>query len=92
LIVDNGWTTNGISAEVSSIINENINNKIIVRRIGVYNVPIPSTPSLAKYCYPDDVSITENIIKILKKKIPKKIMLKRRKNLDQPDSNFKGPF
>ena len=92
LIVDNGWTTNGISAEVSSIINENINNKIIVRRIGVYNVPIPSTPSLAKYCYPDDVNIIENIIKILKKKIPKKIMPKRRNNLDQPDSSFKGPF
>jgi hypothetical protein len=47
---------------------------------------------LAKYCYPDDVNIIENIIKILKKKIPKKIMPKRRNNLDQPDSSFKGPF
>ena len=92
LIVDNGWTTNGISAEISSVINENIDKKIVVRRIGVYNVPIPSTPSLAKYCYPDEISVIEIISKMLKKYVPKKIMPKRRKNLDQPDSNFKGPF
>lgn len=92
LIVDNGWTINGISAEISAIINENINEKIIVRRIGVLNVPIPSTPSLAKYCYPDEVSIVKQIGKILNKKILKKNMPKRRNNLDQPDKNFKGPF
>jgi pyruvate dehydrogenase E1 component beta subunit len=92
LIVDNGWTINGISAEISAIINENIDEKIIVRRIGILNVPIPSTPSLAKYCYPDEVSIVKVIGKILNKKILKKNMPKRRKNLDQPDKNFKGPF
>ena len=92
LIVDNGWTTNGISAEVSSIINESINKRILVRRIGVYNVPIPSTPSIAKYCYPDDVNIIESISKILNKKVLKKNMPKRRKNLDQPDNSFVGPF
>ena len=92
MIVDNGWTTNGISAEVSSIINESINKRIFVRRIGVYNVPIPSTPSIAKYCYPDDVNIIESISKILNKKVLKKNMPKRRKNLDQPDNSFIGPF
>ena len=92
IIVDNGWTTNGVSAEVSSIINENMTKKVIVKRIGIYNAPIPSTPSLAKYCYPNDVDIIKNIIKILDKKIPKKIIPKERKNLDQPDNNFNGPF
>tara|TARA_B100002019_G_scaffold293389_1_gene320676 strand:+ start:12323 stop:13369 length:1047 start_codon:yes stop_codon:yes gene_type:complete len=92
LIVDNGWTINGISAEISSIISESIEKKIVVRRIGLCNVPIPSSPSLAKYCYPDEVSIIKNICKILKKKVSNSVIPKRRKNLDQPDLNFKGPF
>jgi pyruvate dehydrogenase E1 component beta subunit len=92
LIVDNGWTTNGVSAEISSIINENIEKKIVVKRIGLSNVPIPSTPSLAKYCYPDEINVIKNICKILKKDVSKVTIPKRRKNLDQPDLNFKGPF
>ena len=92
LIVDNGWTTNGVSAEISSIINENIEKKIVVKRIGLSNTPIPSTPSLAKYCYPNEIDVIKNICKILKKDISKMTMPKIRKNLDQPDLNFKGPF
>lgn len=82
LIVDNGMKSFGISAEVSSLIYENL-SKVIVRRIGVIETPIPSTISLARYCYPEYDRIITEVLKILK--IKKKFLIKKRKNLDQPD-------
>ena len=92
LIVDNGMTKYGISAEVISLIHENIREKVITKRMGVFDGPIPSTVSLAKYCYPESNYISDQILKMLKikKKVDHKILL--RKNTDQPDSNFSGPF
>ena len=52
LIVDNGMLNNGISSEISAIINESLNEKIVVKRIGVKDQPIPSSPAIAKFCYP----------------------------------------
>jgi len=89
LVVDNGMTTYGISAEISAIINENIASKIKFRRIGVTN-PVPSTVALAKYCYPEEDVIIKEVLNLLnfnKIKIPKRII-----NADQPDPNFVGPF
>ncbi len=89
LIVDNGMKTFGISSEISCLITENLKN-ILVDRIGVLETPIPSTVSLAKYCYPEYDSIIKRVCKMLD--IKKKIPFKKKENPDQPDSNFKGPF
>ena len=62
LIVDNGWTKYGIGSEISSLISENIDVKIKVKRIGIQDSPIPSTISLAKFSYPK--IIHRNIKKI----------------------------
>ena len=92
LIVDNGMITYGISAEIMSVVTENFETYVKMKRIGVTN-PVPSTISLAKYCYPEEDVIINEIFKILNvykknyKKIPKK-----RKFPDQPDQNFVGPF
>jgi pyruvate/2-oxoglutarate/acetoin dehydrogenase E1 component len=92
LIVDNGWTKYGIGSEISSLISENINVKIKVKRIGIQDSPIPSTISLAKFSYPNTINIITEVQKLIKKKI--KFKNYRDKNLkpDQPDSSFLGPF
>lgn len=89
LVVDNGMKTFGVSSEISSIIHENLKN-ISVKRIGVLETPIPSTVSLARFCYPEHDLIISNICKMLN--IKKKIIINKKKNRDQPNSEFKGPF
>ena len=91
LIVDNGMTEYGVSAELIALINEN-NKSNIVERIGVLNSPIPSTISLAKYFYPEAHTITRKILKMLNIKSKKDINELLRKNPDQPDNSFTGPF
>lgn len=92
LIVDNGMTKYGISAEIAALVQENIQIKIKIKRIGVADSPIPSSISIAKYCYPESDRICMEVLKILK--IKKKYSFKSliRKHADQPDDNFKGPF
>ena len=68
LIVDNGWTKYGIGSEISSLISENIDVKIKVKRIGIQDLPIPSTISLAKFSYPNTINIITEVQKLIKKK------------------------
>ena len=53
LVIDNSWTTYGISAEIISIVTESIFKKLkkSPQRIGIKNVMIPSSKELAKHCY-----------------------------------------
>ena len=92
LIVDNGMIKNGVSSEISAIINEECKDKIIIKRIGVVDSPIPSSPALAKFAYPNKNSIIKNVFNMLNLK--KKIHLKNEKTVssDQPDKHFTGPF
>lgn len=89
LIVDNGMKSFGVSSEVSSFIYENL-SKVVVKRIGVMETPIPSTVALAKYCYPEFDKIVKEVLNILK--IKKKYYIKKRKNLDQPDNAIINNF
>ena len=91
LIVDNGMTEYGVSAELVALINENYKSNII-ERIGVLNSPIPSTISLAKYFYPEANIITRKILKMMNIKPGKDLNELLRKNPDQPDNSFTGPF
>ena len=99
LVIDNSWTTYGISAEIISLVSEkNFKNlKISPERIGIKNVLIPSSRELAKYCYLDSKTILDKIISMSKKRInktKKNIFLKKLKsNLsDVPYKDFKVPF
>ena len=74
LVVDNSWTTYGVSAEIMSIVTESIFKKLkkSPQRIGIKNLLIPSTRELAKHCYLDSKNILEKIVSITGKKINKK--------------------
>ena len=53
LVIDNGWTSFGISSEIITIVTENLNNILKSKpvRIGINDSPIPSSRALAQYCY-----------------------------------------
>ena len=98
LVVDNGWTTFGVSAEIISIVTEKVFKKLKIPpvRIGIKNCPIPSSRELAKYCYLNTSSIIQKIEDMTKKidKKNKNLFLKKinQINSDIPYANFKGPF
>ena len=64
LVIDNGMITCGISAEILSIISENLNERIICKRIGVKDMPIPSSRYLADGLYPEYDIILQEVLKI----------------------------
>ena len=82
----------GISSEISALINEKIDTKVKVKRLGIVDAPIPSTRSLAKYSYIDDQEILDQISLILGVKIKLKEKFKLRLPSDQPGKDFTGPF
>lgn len=93
LVIDNGWTKYGVSAEIMAIIAENMTDQIYsIDRIGVLDTPIPSTVALAKFSYPDQYTIIKKIEKMTKKKIKIGRAYRTDINYDQPDKNFMGPF
>ena len=78
--------------EISALINEKIDTKVKVKRLGIVDAPIPSTRSLAKYSYIDDQEILDQISLILGVKIKLKEKFKLRLPSDQPGKDFTGPF
>jgi len=99
LVIDNSWSTYGISAEIMSLVSENIFKKLknAPQRIGIKNVLIPSTRELAKYCYLNSRLILDKIIFMSGKKVKKsakELFLNKIKNneSDIPYKDFKGPF
>ncbi len=99
LVVDSGWTTGGIAAEVITSVVENIYNdlKCPPQRICLPDIPTPTSYALTKYFYPRDVNIIKVVLKMLNKSEIEigRIMKREQKNkipLDVPDMSFTGPF
>ena len=94
LVVDNGWMKYGISSEIIASIVEKIKDisKINIKRIGISDNPIPSTRSLAKYCYQDIYSILQEVLKIKKIKHKNLKSYKIYSAGDVPDKDNTGPF
>lgn len=94
LIVDNGMLNNGVGSEISAMINESLDNKILVKRLGVVDQPIPSSPAIARYCYPRQKNIIETVLKMIDHKYINNFKLKEENIIgsDQPDPNYIGPF
>jgi acetoin:2,6-dichlorophenolindophenol oxidoreductase subunit beta len=99
LVVDNGWKTYGISAEIIAMIAENIFEKLKIAptRIGVKEIPIPSSRALAKEVYLNPNIILDTISRVSGKRInsnSKKLFLDhiKKTQVDIPYKDFKGPF
>ena len=94
LVVDNGWTRFGVSAEIISSVTEKIFDelKCSPSRIGIEDVPLPSTRALAVHAYPTPSKIVKAAAKLLGLQIKLSKEQKKSDPLDQPDQNFTGPF
>lgn len=93
VVADNGWTTYGVSSEIVSIVTENIFDKLkfAPARMGVAEVPIPSTRALAKFCYPKAVDIANKINSMMGLHIELDDIVSDIP-IDIPDKSFTGPF
>ena len=96
LIVDNGMMSFGISAEIIAKIYETLEpqeiKKILLKRIGLLDAPIPSSRKLAEYNYPNYLTICKTVGEFLEKDLPNISKYKKKVSSDQPNSEFMGPF
>jgi pyruvate/2-oxoglutarate/acetoin dehydrogenase E1 component len=95
IVADNGWVHFGVSAEIISIVTENIFEKLLSapERIGMNNSPSPSSRALANNFYPRSIDIAKIACRMLKKTADlKNLFPKSCIPEDIPDPAFKGPF
>ena len=95
VVADNGWVQFGVSAEIISVITENIFDKLLSApaRIGINDSPSPSTRALTKSFYPRADKIAKIISEMMKKDLDMNILFPKSDiPLDIPDPSFTGPF
>ncbi|MDB4316200.1 hypothetical protein OAA00_08100 [Cyclobacteriaceae bacterium] len=95
--VDNDWKSYGVGAEIISRVVEECGQILESNpsRLGLVEVPIPSSRALARYCYVSVGQIIENMAKQLKINnisIPEELYNLNLEESDIPNKNFKGPF
>jgi acetoin:2,6-dichlorophenolindophenol oxidoreductase subunit beta len=95
VVADNGWVQFGVSAEIISVITENIFDKLLSApaRIGINDSPSPSTRALTKSFYPRADKIAKIISEMMNKNLDMSILFPESDvPLDIPDPSFTGPF
>jgi pyruvate dehydrogenase E1 component beta subunit len=99
LVVDSGWTTGGIAAEIIAQAVEKTFKDLAdaPQRISLPDIPTPSSFALTKNYYPNHLTIAERVFEMLgKNKKELKTMLKEddsdKQPHDIPDLSFRGPF
>ena len=93
LVADTGWSKFGVSSEIIAVVTQNLfkSLKSQPERVGIKDVPIPSTRSLANLVYPGFKELIGCINTMMKSSITiadEDIPI----ITDVPDKNFTGPF
>ncbi len=94
IVVDNDWVSFGVSAEIIAILAENLSSELISNpiRVGVEDVPVPSTRELAKHAYPNASKIINIVLDIFNVKSEQTDFEDPDIMYDVPDHSFMGPF
>jgi len=95
LVVDTGWTSFGTGAEIIARVTEKGFSYLTSapHRIGLPEVPTPTSAALSNYYYPQAEDIIRAVLKMLKKNIRGITIPKLHAGpLDIPDMSFTGPF
>ena len=95
LVVDTGWTSFGIGAEITARVTEKGFSYLTAapRRIGLPEVPTPTSPALSDHYYPQAEDIILAVLKMLKKNVHRSSIPQLHDGpLDIPDMSFTGPF
>jgi len=87
LVVDCGWTTCGVSAEIVALAAEKAFDalKCPVRRIGNQNVPCPVSKPLENLFYPSAMQIVSLVCEMMDRDVP-------REEVPVLERKFRGPF
>lgn len=94
LVIDSSWKDFGVASQVSALVAEKgyDNLKSPIRRIGLPDIPSPSTPALSKEYYPRAKDICKMIENMLEIEIDMSVFEEQQLPHDVPDPFFKGPF
>lgn len=94
LVIDTGWTSFGVGAEIVSRVAEKCFSGLSAApcRIGLPEVPTPTSAALSDHYYPQAEDIIRAVLKMLRKKIPSPLPRMHTGPLDVPDPGFTGPF
>jgi pyruvate dehydrogenase E1 component beta subunit len=100
LVIDSGWRSGGLAAEVIAIVAERFGNELLYppQRITLPDIPTPSSKGLTKYYYPSYIDIIKKVLVMMdisqNKKDFNKILQSEKSNIpfDVPDLSFTGPF
>jgi pyruvate/2-oxoglutarate/acetoin dehydrogenase E1 component len=90
VVVDNGWTTCGASAEIAAQVAEQLEGEsdIRIRRLGFAPVTCPTTPSLETHFYPNPRGIASLAYRLVNGR--RDWLPEERPDLQAVE--FKGPF
>lgn len=90
-VVDNGWTTCGASAEIISLVTENLSDlsNVRARRMGFAPVTCPPTPGLEELFYPNARTIASAAYDMVKGTKSGWLPLEHK---ELQEINFRGPF
>ena len=98
IVVDSGYTTGGIGAEVAARVAEKAFNDLRcpIRRIGLPDCPTPTSPALSKFYYPRSnhiLKVAREVLHLGKSQNGFEFdMLDESVPHDVPDKYFTGPF
>lgn len=96
IAVDTGWKPVGMSAEIVALAAEEAFHSLKTnpRRVGLLDSPVPTTPSLSKYCYPRARDLVKLACEVLKISSTDLDLSEENTSVpfDVPDISFAGPF
>lgn len=95
VVVDGAWRSFGVAAEVIALVAEKANMLTSkLQRVTFPDIPVPTSPALAKYYYPRAIDIVNSVRTAfnLPKKSEEEAGIASDIPLDVPDKTFTGPF
>ena len=94
LVIDSSWKDFGVAAQVTALVAEKGYDslKCAPHRMGLPDIPSPSTPALSKDYYPRASDICQAVERMCNVKIDMSVFVEEKLSHDVPDPFFKGPF
>ena len=98
LVLDLGYYTSGFAAEIIARVTEKAYKhlKLAPKRITLPDIPTPTSPSLTRYYYPNQIDIVKKILEMTERSdVDIKELINDYQNnklFDIPQRSFTGPF
>lgn len=94
LVIDSSWKDFGVAAQVTALVAEKGYDslKCAIHRMGLPDIPSPSTPALSKDYYLRARDICQATERMCDVKIDMSVFVEEKLPHDVPDPFFKGPF